>query len=197
MLTQLLRKKLDPDAESWVQSGLERANERLVGSADALPHDSARIDSVAGRQQRQARERLWTDASARARELAAKMPWGANYTMAERKGEGGIRKVETGLRRDLAGEESEGEDDDDDDDDEENEDDDVEGEDDEGHGAGDAEKMDVDAKKTETQPAVPKGPMLPLEDVLRFMSTGVLVPRRPGGVPGPGPGPRQGGMIVR
>jgi len=124
--------------------------------------------------------------------------------MAERKGEGGIRKVETGLRRDLAGEESEGEEsegEEGEDDDEENEDDDLEGEDDEGHGAGDAEKMDVDEKKTETQPAVPKGPMLPLEDVLRFMSTGVLVPRRQGGVPGPGPGPgpgsRAGGMMVR
>jgi len=179
MLTQLLRKKLDPDAESWVQAGLERATDRDVESADA-PHDD-----LAKARQRE-REQLWSDAPTRARELAAKMPWGANYTMAERAAEGGVKGVETGLTRDLAADESE----EDDDDDEDGEDEDEDGEDDED------EKMDIDAKKTAgdaAQAAVPKGPMLPLEDVLRFTSTGMLVPRRPGGGPGQGPG----GMMVR
>jgi len=176
MLTQLLRKKLDPDAESWVQAGLERATASIAESADAL-HDPAQNDDVAKAQQ-QSREQRWSDAPARARELAAEMPWGANYTMAERAGTGGVKAVETGLKRDLAADESEEDYDEDDDGDDEDED----GEDDED------EKMDIDDKKTEgdaAQAAVPKGPMLPLEDVLRFMSTGVLVPRR------------QGGMMVR
>jgi len=185
MLTQLLRKKLDPDAESWVQAGLDRAKDNYVKLVD-VSQKSPRDDDVSAKAAQREREQLWSDAPARARELAAKMPWGANFTMAERAGNGGVKAVETGLRRDLAADESEEEDDDNEDGDDEDED----GEDDED------EKMDIDDKKTAGDPAqaaVPKGPMLPLEDVLRFISTGVLVPRRLGG----GPGSSPSGMMVR
>jgi len=186
MLTQLLRKKLDPDAESWLQAGLEHATDGNFESAD-VPHDVAGDDAVSRRDRQRAREQLWSDAPARARELAARMPWGANYTMAERAGNGGVKAVETGLKRDLAADESEEDDGDEDEDDEGDEGDEDDDED---------EKMDLDDQKTAgdaVQTAVLKIPMLPLEDVLRFISTGVLVSRRLGGGPGSGPG----GMMKR
>jgi len=110
-----------------------------------------------------------TWATDKAREIAGNMPWGSAFTVEERLGEGGMKSVKTGLKRDLVADEE-------DEDDEDDEDDGKDEEDDDGKEGNNAEgKMDVDLQVEPVQ--VPKMPMMVLEDVLRFALTGGIVRR--------------------
>lgn len=110
-----------------------------------------------------------TWAADKAREIAGNMPWGSAFTIEEREGEGGMKSVKTGLKKDLVADE-EGEDDDGDDVDEKDEED-RDGK----EGNKDDGKMDVDVQVEPVQ--VAKVPMMVLEDVLRFAMTGGIVRR--------------------
>jgi hypothetical protein len=161
VLTQLLRKKLEPEAEEWMATGLAAYQQQRL-------HDAAAPEP--GETDEEDRQKLWVAAGDLARELAENMPWGANFTLAERAAEGGVAAVDTGLKRDLAAEEDDSDEEDggDDDDDEVMED---------AVKVGDQVKMDVNGDVKEV---VVKPPVMALEDVMRFVSTGVLLRRRPG-----------------
>ncbi len=109
---------------------------------------------------------LWNWAGRAANEEARKRPWGGNFTLEER--QAGVRTVVTGLRRNLADDE---EDEDDDDDDDEEEDD----------GDGDVNMRPPPGNNPSQPPpaalAAPPPPPLPLNDILRFISTGRDPPR--------------------
>ena len=120
ILHKILRKKLEPQVEDWVEEG------RATG---------ATLTAQGGKEELL---ELWEWAGMAANEQARKHEWGGEYTLEEV--EGGIENVVTGLEGRL-GEESEGEE-------EENED----------NGEG---------------KEVMKG--VALENVLRFMATGVEV----------------------
>jgi len=120
---------------------------------------------------------LWDWAAPRAGEIAARdVPWGLDYAVEERDGDGGVGAVRTGLARRLDAGESGDEEEGDDDDEEEEEEDGEEDVDEEG-------KMDVDTTQSEIKQSDVVRPMMPLEDVMRFMSVG-SAPRVMGMPPG-------------
>jgi len=163
LLGTLLRKKLEPGVADWVADGADVANgvETTAGVLD--------VKGLAG---------LWDWASPKAAEIAAgDVAWGLDYSLEEREGEGGVEGVRTGIvrRLDAGGEEV---DDDDSDDGEDDDDEDVDGE----------GKMDVDeesGRKVEKIQAVKveNKPMMPIENLMRYMSVGMLpraMPMPPG-----------------
>lgn len=174
LLTQLLRKKLDPETETWIQAGADASSlaESTNGTA-GTGSAPQRVDAVK-------LDNTWTSAAGKAREIFAQIPWNSNFTIAEREGEGGVSAINTGLKKDLAADEESDDEDEDDDEDDEDED-----------GEGDAKdeetgRMDEDEKEGLQKRAEPRPPMEPLEDVLRFASIGVLrrpVPTNAGGRP--------------
>ncbi len=85
LLGQLLRKKLEPNVEDWVEKGREAATE-LQGSGRQASREH---DLLA----------LWEWAGMAANEQARKHTWGGEYTLEER--ELGTENVDTGLRRKL------------------------------------------------------------------------------------------------
>lgn len=91
VLNQLLRKKLEPHVEDWVEEG------RLAGE------EVANWDGGRGRAEITG---LWEWAGIAANEQARKHEWGGDYTVEEI--EGGIENVVTGLR-DEESDEEEGE----------------------------------------------------------------------------------------
>ncbi|KAI9879268.1 MAG: mediator of RNA polymerase II transcription subunit 8 [Pleopsidium flavum] len=96
LLGQLLRKKLEPNVEDWVEGGRETATEAMeTGDGDLKEHE------LLG---------LWDWAGMAANEQARKHTWGDDFTLEER--EMGIENVDTGLRRNFeqSGEESSGDD---------------------------------------------------------------------------------------
>jgi len=167
ILTQLLRKKLDPDTESWIESASNAPHSNGVNGSS----ESHKTSNGGGN-----RVEMSTLAADKAREIAGNMPWGSAFTIEELAGEGGIKGVKTGLKRDLAAEEDDDEDDDSDDDDD---DDDDAGSDEVKENGKEASKdegqMDIDSQAEVVQ--VPKVPMMVLEDVLRFAMTGGMVRR--------------------
>ena len=106
VLTQLLRKKLEPDVEELVQHGRDAARV-------ATPEGVAELQGI------WLELREWTHGriAEYVREEA-----GDVYTKDEREAGGGVEGVRTGLRRDLDDDDESGDDDDDDDDDGEDED---------------------------------------------------------------------------
>lgn len=149
LLNQLLRKKLEPEVEDWVVQGQQVAEE--VGLLD----DEAKSGVLD----------LWSWAGMAANELARGHEWGGDFTVEER--EGGIENVVTGLRRKFKEEE------DDDEDEEDREDGDSGGENrmegvkaEKGVGLKMVAGDDIGSRAIISDP-------LPLEQVLRFMMTGL------------------------
>ncbi len=150
LLGQLLRKKLEPNVETWVEQGRKIAN-GIVASADG--HASGE-DIAALRE-------LWNWAGAAANEEARKREWGDDFTLEERGM--GTANVVTGLKRRL-------------DDDEDEDESDEEGNSHETTGAKDAMEVDSGVKKTTGKEGSVPGQVpapLPMNELLRFMSTGV------------------------
>ncbi|KAI9815991.1 MAG: mediator of RNA polymerase II transcription subunit 8 [Pycnora praestabilis] len=161
LLTQLLRKKLEPNVEDWV----ERGREVTTKATDAAAQSSE------GFQIQQLTE-LWDWAGRAANEEARKRNWvNDEYTLEER--ENGIENVITGLRRKL--EESSDEEDDDDDNEEAVEGDAADGE---MEVVGVRRKsgqagMEFDLRRESEHKAVETSTQsLPINDIFRFMSTG-------------------------
>ncbi|PWY93526.1 hypothetical protein BO94DRAFT_621915 [Aspergillus sclerotioniger CBS 115572] len=164
-LEQVLRTKLDPRVEDWVARG------RRAGTTDsaALGHGQGLTE--------QALADLWDWAPVEANQEARRRNWGGDYTLEER--EMGIEKVVTGLARVL--------DDDDDDDEDQSDSEEGEGEADEMEivgvrrrsGAGAGLEFDIAAANA-TPGAGPKvvAPVVPLDEILRFMTMGAVPGQR-------------------
>ncbi|KAJ5142836.1 uncharacterized protein N7515_001623 [Penicillium bovifimosum] len=158
-LEQLLRTKLDPRVEDWVSRG------RKVGT-DAEPQPATSTAGIAADDGTRALSEselaeLWAWAPLEANQEARRRNWGGNYTLEER--EMGIENVVTGLRRKLEDEE--------------------EGESEEEEGEGDGEEMDVVGVRRRPGGAGlefdiaphqkhPVQPFVPLDLILRHMTTG-------------------------
>lgn len=161
LLGQLLRKKLEPKVEEWVEQGRRTALE-ATATPSAAEGGAARL----GLRDEDLTE-LWDWAGRAANDEARRRDWGEEelFTLEER--EAGLENVVTGLRRSLLESQDESE---------EEEDGGVEGE---------MEIVSVRKKPTgegiefdvvpegEHKPPVSTGPSLRLDEILRLMSTGV------------------------
>ena len=157
LLAQLLRKKLEPRTEAWVDDGRQAAPGHGAG-ADAHPSAAAAAAAAAA-----TCSELWDWAGRAANEEARKRTWGGNFTLEEK--QLGIANVSTGLRRTLS---QDGDDEDEDDDEDDDDDDDV------GDQPLSAAKSDKGAAEMTPRPRTPtRPPPSNIEDVLRFMCTGV------------------------
>ena len=159
----LLRKKLEPHVEDWVDEGREIAIESMGQGVDA---ESLHVDV----------QDLWSWAGMAANEQARKHTWGGNYTLEEKKM--GVENVITGLRRKLK----------EDPDDSSDEDEDEEA----AEEAPDGDEMDIVGvhrkstgaglefdltQNSQRQRLESEVNVLPLNDIFRFMMTGVTPPR--------------------
>ena len=99
LLGILLRKRLEPHVQDWVDQGREIAVESMGRGINA---ESQRIEV----------QDLWSWAGMAANEEARKHTWGGNYTLEEK--EMGVEKVVTGLRRKLRADPDDSADEDDD-----------------------------------------------------------------------------------
>lgn len=166
----LLRTKLEPGVEAWIDEGLKRGRE-TDGRARAPLSDFAGQGDEEGKSGQaggstgldtNALRGLWDEAAYIAVSASSRTPFGIDYSISERDA---MRRGETvihGLRRQLDGgpvSES-GEDDEDDDDEDED------------------EEMDARKQKESTVvvPKVPARKPAPLEDLLRFMNNGTISP---------------------
>jgi mediator of RNA polymerase II transcription subunit 8, fungi type len=160
ILQQLLRTKLEPEVDDWVERGQDIAQKGLTESSYRLSNNDL--------------DELWEWAPQDASKEGMKQKWGADYTLAEI--QMGVDKIKTGLERELKVpeddneeameyEEEEGEEEVTDD-----EDDDAE-----------SDKMDVieirrkpggSGLRYEVSDGPPVAPPMPLENAFRFMMTG-------------------------
>lgn len=84
LLNQLLRKKLEPGVEDWVEQG------RSAGEEAKAIYGVQGVDKI---------RELWEWAGVAANQQARRHEWGGEYTIEEREGPGGVEAVVTGLRR--------------------------------------------------------------------------------------------------
>ncbi|GIJ82244.1 mediator of RNA polymerase II transcription subunit 8 [Aspergillus pseudoviridinutans] len=157
-LEQLLRTKLDPRVEDWVSRG------RRAG-ASALEDQGALSEGALAE--------LWDWAPVEANQEARRRNWGGNFTLEER--EMGIQNVVTGLRRQLEDEDEE----------ESESEEEGEGEEEEMEVVGVRRKSGVGAglefdiaapmpgSRQQQQQQQAAGHAVPLEDILRYMTTGI------------------------
>lgn len=149
ILETLLRTKLEPNVEEWLDQGQHVFND----------------ETTKDRLSTQERNELWQWAPSAANSQARKQKWGADYTLAEI--QNGIENVNTGLKRELI----EPPDDADEDEDDYDEGSDEEDED-------DNDKMDIEqarpgvATSSGVSQQKPAGPQMPVETIHRFMTTG-------------------------
>lgn len=148
ILETLLRTKLEPNVEEWLDEGRRMATEE---------QNRTNLSD-------QARSELWQWAPSAANAEARKQKWGADYTLAEKLN--GIENVITGLKRELiepADDIDEEEDDYDDisDDDEEEDKMDVE-----------QPQTGAAAGRSGSPQQSTAAPQMPLETIHRFMTTG-------------------------
>ena len=146
---QMLRKKLEPDVEKWIDKGLAKGKAIEEGDETRGVHSSRQLDEI------------WSWAAERAISGSSEIPWGIDYTLAER--DEGAENVVTGIRRKL-------------DDGMEEVDEDEEMEDEDEEGSGKKDPATAGTKEGGSAVAV-KAPM-PLDAVLRFMNTGQLPTNR-------------------
>ncbi|KAI9882902.1 MAG: hypothetical protein M1823_005341 [Watsoniomyces obsoletus] len=166
LLGQLLRKKLEPNVETWVEQGRNIARNTTSNGIVTGPEDGQERHGHAssGEGGIEALRELWNWTGAAANEEARKREWGDDFTLEER--ESGTQNVVTGLKRKL-----------------DDDDDDVSDEEEKGEGTvGGIDVMDVDGRVKKTVAAAGKEerlseevpiPPLPMNEILRFMSTGV------------------------
>ncbi|KAK4947815.1 mediator of RNA polymerase II transcription subunit 8 [Elasticomyces elasticus] len=155
ILETLLRTKLEPSVEEWIEEGQRISADQNKGAYSGLSDED--------------RSAFWQWAPGAANKEARKQKWGADYTTEEV--QRGIQNVITGLRRELVEPpDDEGDEDIDDEDEAEYEDDDEEDED----------KMDVEETKPQTISSTSVDPLsrpvtaaqMPLQVVHKYMTTG-------------------------
>ena len=166
ILQQMLRTKLEPNVEDWVERGQDIARNSSKPSTQGLPER----DLIS----------FWQWAGKAANDEARRQKWGADYTLAEK--QMGVDNVKTGLQRTLAeppdDESEEAEDDDADEEEGSGGEDEDEEEDEEEEEQED--KMDVqEVRRKSGAPGLeylistrPTAPQMPLENIFRFMMTG-------------------------
>jgi mediator of RNA polymerase II transcription subunit 8, fungi type len=152
MLSLLLRKKLEPGAEDWIYEHTTKRQIEQQANGTSKPDHGLKDNELRD---------LWSWASETSLDIVLPMsedggPMSDSYTIAER--EAGVENVVTGLRRDLDRDSEEDDDEEDDDIDENGMEDIVPG----GQSMENEEGID------------PSLPPMPLENVLRFMTTGAL-----------------------
>ena len=143
----MLRTKLEPDVEDWVEQGAKKISKESVGALSDRD-----------------RNELWQWAPSAANAEARRQKWGADYTLAEK--EAGVEEVVTGLRRELVVPPDETEEED-----EEYEEVTEEEEDEE------ADKMDVETRQKpnvsgQAASSRPAASSMPLNSIHKFMVTG-------------------------
>lgn len=155
-LEQLLRTKLDPRVEDWVSRG------RTVGQKS-----QSQAQALVGGQELSEGDltELWEWAPVEANQEARGRNWGGNFTLEEK--EAGIENVVTGLRRELE-----------DDDESEEEEEEEEEEEDQMDIVGARKKasgggLEFDIAARQPAQVAAGEPVMPLDDVLRFMTTGL------------------------
>ncbi|KIW12409.1 hypothetical protein PV08_09686 [Exophiala spinifera] len=156
ILETLLRTKLEPSIEDWIEEGGKIAAGQAKGSQSGL--------SI------QERTALWQWAPSAANREARRQKWGADYTLEEK--QRGIDTVVTGLQRELV---EPPDDEDDDEGDEEEEEEDYEESVDE-----DKDKMDVEPTNSQatavsskaTAAALTTTDQLSVDKIHKFMVTG-------------------------
>ena len=163
VIGQLLRKRLEPEVEDWIDDAHDDAVASLSGLklkqarpsvSDAEEREKAKPEDVEKARKKAAElEKLWEWAGSAAGEALTKVPWGMDYTVEELDREGGVGAVKTGLKRKLVSKAEEDEDEDDEDSDIEDE----------------AYNMDEDETKKDEESA---GPPLSLEQMMQFMLMG-------------------------
>ncbi|KIW98903.1 uncharacterized protein Z519_00566 [Cladophialophora bantiana CBS 173.52] len=155
ILETLLRTKLEPDVEEWIEAGENVSAQQHKTTFRGLSDDD--------------RNALWQWAPGVANGAARKQKWGADFTLEEK--QKGVENVATGLRRQLV----EPPDDEGEEEPEEEEDEfEISDEEDEGE---DGDKMDVEKQppKTEASPAstaLPTAGQMTLGALHKFMTTG-------------------------
>ncbi|KAJ5465079.1 uncharacterized protein N7458_000765 [Penicillium daleae] len=164
MLQQLMRTKLDPRVEDWVARGRIAGTESSPSALDfsrTIPNPSAAVNTSTKQLTEPELKELWEWAPVEANQEARQRNWGGHYTLEER--EAGIQNVVTGLRRQLE-----------DDDASEDED---EGDEDEGED--EMEVVGVHRKSSggiefDIAPHHARAvePVVPLDKILRYMTTG-------------------------
>lgn len=153
VLEQLLRTKLDPRVQDWVEKGLK------AGAKSAEENKGLSEAEL---------EELWTWAPIEANQEARRRNWGGNYTLEER--ETGIQNVVTGLSRQLDDDETE-ESDEEEDEDEDADDDKMEivGV----HRRPGASGVEFDITSEKHRAGAAPSPAMPLTDIFRYMMTGI------------------------
>ncbi|KAI5294944.1 mediator of RNA polymerase II transcription subunit 8 [Ascosphaera acerosa] len=178
ILSQLMRTKLEPAAEDWIEKGRSAGTNASdqpgaaaafgggaqsgppteVGARRRVSEDASSSTSDLSVQEL---KKLWRWAPIEANRLARQRNWGGNYTLEERAM--GIENVVTGLQRRHADEEEEEED----------------GDEEDGEGQRmleDDDSQDEEERELERMRLreMERNSMLPVDDIVRFMATGVL-----------------------
>lgn len=163
VLQQLLRTRLEPAVDDWIEHGQSVAQEVLNTDLSGGPNKEL--------------QQLWEWAPTAASEQAQKQKWGADYTLAEI--ESGIESVVTGLKRTLTipeeadSDEAEDEDEEDEDDDDDDDGDGDENEDVEMAGLG-VNVKSLDSGHQTTDMAETQIPPMPLDNIFRYMMQGAV-----------------------
>lgn len=163
----MLRAKPEPDVERWCDEGRARGRAVVGAGANGTKEGKAQLDMAGWK-------KLWATAADLAIGVSQDLPWGMDYTLEERDRLANGEEVVTGLKRELDdGMEEEGSDDEEDDDE-----------------AGDAaitkaehaerlrmrREKAVERTKQKQLDAKDLRPPAPLEDLMRFMNSGVVSP---------------------
>jgi len=158
LLEHLLRTKLEPEVEEWVERGLEIAPKPSERSYSGLSqHD---------------RDELWQWAPIAANDEIRRQNWGGDYTMAEK--QAGVENVVTGLERELVEPP-----DPDEHDDGEGVEESEEGDDDEEDVVQIRRKPNAPGLEFDLSTKKRSTPQMPIENLFRFMVTGNTAPGRP------------------
>jgi mediator of RNA polymerase II transcription subunit 8, fungi type len=158
LLEHLLRTKLEPEVEEWVEKGQEILHTKSESRYAGLSESD--------------RNELWHWAPVAANDEIRKQNWGGDYTMAENAS--GIENVETGLRREL--QEPPGPDEQDD---SEGAEDSAEEDDEEEDVVEVRRRPNAPGLEFDLSPAKRSPPQMPIESIFRYMVTGSTAHGRP------------------
>ncbi|KKK17456.1 hypothetical protein ARAM_001069 [Aspergillus rambellii] len=167
-LEQLLRTKLDPRVEDWVSRG------RRADASETEERRKAQQQLQLGESELAA---LWRWAPVEANHEARRRNWGGDFTLEER--ERGVQVVagELGLWRGLEDDESSDEEEEEEEEEEEDEDEDEDGEMEvvgvRKSASGSGLEYDIAAATAGSLHDRMVAPLVPLEEILRYMTTGV------------------------
>ncbi|KAL9115375.1 MAG: hypothetical protein Q9227_000696 [Pyrenula ochraceoflavens] len=158
MLHMMLRTRLEPSVEDWIEHGKQIEEASSKPASETLRQNDLKA--------------LWNWAPAEANQIAREQRWGKSYTLAEK--DAGLENIVTGLQKELVADSDEDEDEEEEDDDEEEEESENEEKDDSTslaqRNAVQSMPMTVDQQST----TAPLREPMPMDKTLRFMMTGSM-----------------------